>query len=82
LEKTADPLLAAWHGLDPVSPLRYTRAMERQDKQRGQDKALSRDARLKAALKANLARRKAQTRARQQNADDAPEDTGNPPSED
>jgi len=36
----------------------------------------ARDARLKAALKANMARRKAQARAR---ADDVAQDTGNGP---
>ncbi len=68
--------------MDPVSRLRYTRAMERQDRQRENAKAETRDARLKAALKANLARRKAQARARQQGAGDASEDQGNPSSED
>ncbi|SMX43954.1 hypothetical protein [Maliponia aquimaris] len=57
--------------LDPVSRLRYTPAMERQDKSRGQDKGTTREARLKAALKANLARRKAQARARQKTGDAA-----------
>jgi hypothetical protein len=56
--------------------------MERQDKQRAQDKTATRDARLKAALKANLARRKTQARARQKGAEDAPQDTGKPSSED
>lgn len=62
--------------------LRYTRAMKRQDKQRGQDAAEARDARLKAALKANLARRKAQAKARQDPQVPVSQDKGTPPSED
>ncbi len=80
----AGPVPLRWpcHGLDPVSRLRYTRAMERQDNQRGQGGNDDKEARLKAALKANLARRKAQARARKTPADTASQDKSAPPSED
>lgn len=69
-------------GLDPVSSLRYTRAMKRQGTQRGQGGADDKEARLKAALKANLARRKAQARARQTPAEATSQDKSTPPNED
>jgi hypothetical protein len=49
----------------------------RQTDRSGKPAASDRDARLKAALKANLARRKAQARARSaEGADNRPDDTG------
>lgn len=55
--------------------------MKQDDKRRGQSGNDGRDARLKAALKANLARRKAQARARQDAAGPAAQDNGETPGE-
>tara|TARA_R100000750_G_scaffold41214_1_gene26759 strand:- start:2157 stop:2417 length:261 start_codon:yes stop_codon:yes gene_type:complete len=86
LEKSTDvgpvPYRGLCPGLDPVSRLRYTRAMKRQGTQRGQGGTDDKEARLKAALKANLARRKAQARARKTPADTKSQDKSTPPNED
>lgn len=75
-------MAGACAALDPVSVLRYTGSMERKEKRGGQDRTAERDARLKAALKSNLARRKAQARARAEDAADASKNKLSPGNED
>ena len=57
--------------LDPFPALRYIGAMTRDAQKSKGGKDAAREDRLKAALKANLARRKAQARARTDKASDA-----------
>lgn len=56
--------------------------MERKGRQGPRDKADEREARLKAALKSNLARRKAQAKARAAEPDPADHDKQTPGNED
>ena len=58
---------AVFRRLDPLSRLRYIRPMDRGNRKTRASKDSDREDRLKAALKANLARRKAQARARSEN---------------
>ena len=60
--------------LDPPQALRYIGGMDRDGNKTDSAKGAAREDRLKAALKANLAKRKAQARARSENAAEDPKD--------